>query len=315
MTAKLLLSLCAAALMTACTPYRPEVGMGMSGGYSGVSAGLSSPIGYRGSAPYGAAQMNPYSGPMNAGYMSGSSPQANHMQGGQMHAAMTHDALYEMNKKAVMHPEPNLQAIHQYNMARDHYAANPGLRSSYMKSQKGYAYGSLGGVVYDIGSGRSGLQGRIGYQTSKFYGGEIEGSWALGQDDETLTEDINGTIERDLGLKNSVAAFAVGRTEYTDKIDLLARVGYHSTQTRVGTYTGVAAPICVPTVTVPCPPIAAPTPTEPTNVDSRSQTGIAYGIGLEAQINRNGVIRGDLTAYGMENGTNKAFSLAYVRRF
>ncbi|MGB0908091.1 MAG: outer membrane beta-barrel protein [Maricaulaceae bacterium] len=231
---------------------------------------------------------------------------------------MTPGELAAMNRDISREYPHDMHATLDHNIARNGLYGASGMRPSYMGRKVPYKYGSLGAVAYDVGNDFGGLQTRLGYQTSGILGAEVEGSLGFVNNKRlrrTLAQD--GNI--DYGVKSSLGAFAVGRVEFSRKTDLLARVGYHTSNLKVGSYAAQpddnAAP-CDPSAG-PCPvlPIITQDFFDPIETSSRSQGGIAFGAGVESKINPTDILRADITAYDMGTAYHTALSLGYLRRF
>lgn len=153
----------------------------------------------------------------------------------------------------------------------------PSLRGSYGPSY----YGNIGGIAYDVDDDIYGIIGRLGVQKS-WYGAELEGSFGV------IDDDIGGGIDAEVDY--SLAAFAVGRLPISKRFGALARVGYHTTQIGVSSDTGSA---------------------------SDDFDGIAYGAGLEYNLDNVNGLRFDYTRYdlGDDAGTADSLAATYLRRF
>ena len=163
--------------------------------------------------------------------------------------------------------------------------------------RRGYKYGELGGVAYDPFGDTYGIQGRVGYQSANYWGVEAEGS--LGLTDETevvsVADPASPTgftdVSVEAGIKHSLAGF--GRLAYpvTPRLNLVSRVGYHTT-TVEGEAGGVQADI---------------------DVD-----GFAYGGGVEYSLSPRSALRLDYTAYDGgddASGSLDSLALGYQVRF
>ena len=129
--------------------------------------------------------------------------------------------------------------------------SNPskGLRQS-------YTYGTLGATLYEVDSDNFGIQGRLGWQSKNIFGAEIEGSF--GVNDESDTVDLGaGPLDVDTGIDTQIAAFALARLPVSNRFNVFSRVGYHNTEIDVEVDDGT-------------------TVTE----DTISTDGIAYGLSL-----------------------------------
>ena len=152
----------------------------------------------------------------------------------------------------------------------------------------GHFYATLGGVLHDTDLNSYGLEGRIGYNTGRFLGAELEGS--VGLIDE---EDVVGTLTLDSGFDYNVAAFALARLPITESLSVHARGGYDFRKLSVsGTDTmGVTSDSSI-------------------NLD-----GFAYGVGGEFALTPRDGLRVDYTRYDNEFGAADSVSASYVRKF
>ena len=163
-----------------------------------------------------------------------------------------------------------------------------GLRGLSHAHDRGYVYGELGGIAYDIGEDFYGIQGRVGYQTKSVLGVEAEGSFGVIGEDVT---DVATGIEVETDVNYSAAAFLRARFPVGDRFAIMPRVGYHVTE--VGAEAGGVS------------------------VDDDFD-GIAYGAGAEYAIAPRSAIRADYTRYdgGSDvSGSLEAVSLGWVQRF
>ena len=168
------------------------------------------------------------------------------------------------------------------------YQAAPQLRGAYgASSRQAYKYGNLGAVAYDIGSDIFGLQGRLGYQSARFLGAEVEGSIGLVSEKDTV-----GALELEAGVDYSVGAFVRGVVPLGERINVFARGGYHATKIDGSLSDG-------------------------TTSISGSDTvdGFAYGAGAEYALNRRDSLRLDYTRYDVGPGETESVSFAYARKF
>ncbi len=156
----------------------------------------------------------------------------------------------------------------------------PSLRGSYGPSY----YGNIGGIMYDVDDELFGIVGRLGVQ-KEWYGAEIEGSFGI------IDEDIDD--DTSFGVDHSLAAFAVGRMPLSKRLEALGRIGYHTTQV------GVMADVDGSTVSV-----------------SDDFDGLAYGAGLEYDIDGVNGIRLDYTRYDLgDDLISDSLAATYLRRF
>lgn len=139
-------------------------------------------------------------------------------------------------------------------------------------------YGNLGYSFYDTDIGDAqlgGVQGRIGARFHRYLG--VEGEVALGVQDDT----VFGT---DVQLNHSEAIYAVGFLPVSPQFDLLARVGYGSSDVEIG---GV----------------------------SDSDSSLNYGAGAQWSFDDHNAVRGDYTRFDGNDATADVWSLSYVRKF
>lgn len=193
-------------------------------------------------------------------------------------------AAYVYGSQIQGHPMhgPNAHGAHQG------YGQAPQLRGAYGKNKRrGYKYGTLGVVAYDVDSDIYGLQGRLGYQSANFIGAEVEGSFGVIEDKET-----SGAIELKAGVDYSVGAFARAVVPLGERFNVFARGGYHATEI-TGSATDATGTVEV----------------------SDSTDGFAYGAGAEWAFNPRDSIRLDYTRYDVGPGETDSVSLAYSRKF
>ena len=167
---------------------------------------------------------------------------------------------------------------------------NPQFRSSNGLRQA-YTYGTLGGVLYDVDNDLYGIQGRLGWQSKSFFGAEVEGSFGISDEDDTIV--LGGTpVDTDLEIDTQIAAFAVGRFPVSNRFNVLGRVGYHNTELDLELDDGTTSVS-----------------------DDFSEDGIAYGVGAEYAIDRKTSVRADYTIYDFDGADADAISLAVSRKF
>lgn len=142
--------------------------------------------------------------------------------------------------------------------------------------------------MYDFDDEVFGLQGRLGYEFTPSFGAELEGS--IGLIDET--EDLGGGDERVTSVDYQVAALGTFRAPISNRLNAVARLGYHTTRLVDETTIG-----------------AVTTETE------TDEDGLAYGIGAEFALSPVSALRADYTAYEVDSGTLDSLSLSYLRRF
>lgn len=158
-----------------------------------------------------------------------------------------------------------------------------GLRGAFQP----YKYGSLGGVLYDVGAGNLGAQARLGYQFTPKLAAEVEGSLGLVNDKSTV-----GLVTNETDIGTSFAGFGVYRHPISEKINLLGRVGYHVTDIENSqTILGV------------------------TTTTGGSESGLAFGGGAELKLNERDALRLDYTNYAVPGSNLDALSLGYQRKF
>lgn len=168
------------------------------------------------------------------------------------------------------------------------YGHSPQLRGAYGNpARQGYRYGNLGVVNYDKDSDAYGLQARLGYQSSGVLGAEVEGSFGVADDKETV-----GPITTKAGIDYSVGAFALAKIPIVNGLSVHGRGGYHITEASVEIDDGV-------------------------NVakTSADEDGFAYGVGAEYAFSPRSAIRLDYTRYDGEGDDLESISLGYSRRF
>lgn len=166
-------------------------------------------------------------------------------------------------------------------------AAPYGLRGA-QNRKPGHFYATLGGVVYDTDLDSYGLEGRIGYDTGRYFGAELEGS--IGLNDE---EDIVGAVTIDSGFDYNVAAFALARLPLTESLSVHARGGYDFRKLSLSGTDNLGN----------------------TADTSLNLDGFAYGVGGEFALTPRDGLRLDYTRYDTEFGATKAVSASYVRKF
>ncbi|MGB6231184.1 MAG: outer membrane beta-barrel protein, partial [Litorimonas sp.] len=174
-----------------------------------------------------------------------------------------------------------------------HPSHSSGLRGPHA-GQKGHFYGTLGAVWQDVGDEQVGLEGRLGYHANEFFGAELEASVGL-TGETTEFDTFNGSAsggEFEEKVDHSVAVFATGRLPLSDVIQAHARVGYHNTKTSTEFEFDNGAEFDF----------------------SDTQSGVAYGAGLQYDVTPVDGIRLDYTRYEGGDGRD-AVSLAWLRRF
>lgn len=168
------------------------------------------------------------------------------------------------------------------------YGQIPHLRGAYgSRAQRGYKYGTLGGVLYDTDVDMAGIQGRLGFQSSKYFGAEAEGSIGLISHKERL-----GTADLKSNIDYSLAAFVRGVVPVSQRLNIFSRAGYH--------VTGIDASLSNSTTTIN---------------DSGSFDGFAYGGGVEYALNPRDAIRFDYTRYDLGPVDAESLAMSYARKF
>ena len=150
-------------------------------------------------------------------------------------------------------------------------------------------YGNLGATLYDIGDGSFGVIARAGIDRG-ILGAELEGTVGLTNETETI-----GDMRVSGGVNHSVGIFGVARHKFTSKWSALGRLGYHSAEVGAKTrnVNGGAA-----------------------LSNSASFDGIAYGAGVEYNLNSVNGVRFDYTRYDYDDiATSDTVSATYLRRF
>ena len=149
----------------------------------------------------------------------------------------------------------------------------------------------MGATLYDVDSEAFGIQGRLGWQSKSFFGAEIEGSFGVNGDSDTI--DLGtGPFDIETDIDTQIAAFAVARLPVSNRFSVLSRVGYHNTEIDAELDDGVTV-----------------------LEDSTSTDGIAYGIGAEYAFDPKTSIRADYTRYDFDGPDADALSLAIARKF
>jgi len=168
------------------------------------------------------------------------------------------------------------------------YGQGPQLRGPQRPNrQQAYLYGTLGVVAYDVGSDIYGLQGRLGYQSGRFIGAEVEGSFGVIDEKDTV-----GAVELEAGIDYSLAAFARAVVPLGQRFNVFGRAGYHATEIR-GSATDATGTVEF----------------------SDSTDGFAYGAGAEYAFTPRDSLRLDYTRYDLGPGDIESLALAYARKF
>jgi len=161
------------------------------------------------------------------------------------------------------------------------------------KVDNSYAYGTLGGVNYELGEDIYGIQGRLGYQFNRFLGAEVEGSFGVVDDTDPLTLAGGAIVDQELEIDTSIAGFGVIRYPLFGRLSGLSRIGYHSTD--VGVELTDAAGVEVE--------------------DNFNTDGFAYGTGLEYAFDPRTSVRVDYTVYDFDGPDADTLSVAVSRKF
>lgn len=162
-----------------------------------------------------------------------------------------------------------------------------------LRGQKqGHFYGTVGGVMYDTDVDSFGLEGRLGYDSGRIFGAEVEGSVGVIDEKDTATSAI-GPINTKAGFDYNLAAFALARLPLSERFSLHARGGYDVRELSVK---ATAADGTSATV-------------------SEKLDGFAYGVGAEYALSPRDGLRLDLTRYDNEFGASDSVSASYTRKF
>lgn len=168
----------------------------------------------------------------------------------------------------------------QYGAAQYGY---PQLRDAHQQ-RRGGIYGTLGAVMYDTDINNFGLEGRLGYDTGRIIGAEIEGSIGVINDNETADG-----ISTSAGFGYNAAVFAVARAPISQRMSLHARAGYDFRNLKVSAVDTVGG--------------------------SANLDGFAYGVGGEYALTPRDGLRLDLTRYDNQFGAAESISASYTRKF
>ena len=161
------------------------------------------------------------------------------------------------------------------------------------RASNSYAYGTLGGVAYELGEDLYGVQGRLGYQFNRFLGAEVEGSIGVVDDTDPLTLAGGAIVDQEIDIDTSIAGFGVLRYPLFGRLSGLSRIGYHSTEVDLE-LTDAAG-------------VSADT--------SFNTDGLAFGTGLEYALDPKTAIRVDYTVYDFDGPDADALSVAVSRKF
>ena len=171
------------------------------------------------------------------------------------------------------------------------YGQRPQLRGMY-GAKLGHFYGTIGGVMYDTDADSFGIEGRIGYNSGRIFGAEVEGSLGL-TDESSVVASAVGPIDVKAGFDYNFAAFGIARLPLSHRLSLHARGGYDFRDiTAIGTaQDGTSATI------------------------SQSLDGLAYGVGAEYALSPRDGLRLDFTRYDNDIGASDSVSASYTRKF
>jgi len=168
------------------------------------------------------------------------------------------------------------------------YGAPHGLRGP-QNRKPGNFYGTIGGVIYDTDIDSYGLEGRIGYDSGRILGAEVEGSIGIINEDETV-----GNVNLTSGFDYNVAAFALARLPLSERFSVHARGGYDFRKLSVSGTDNATG----------------------TTVDGDlNLDGFAYGVGGEFALTPRDGLRLDYTRSDNEFGATDSVSASYVRKF
>lgn len=181
---------------------------------------------------------------------------------------------------------------HGQNGYRAHQAAGygqpPHLRGS-RGQKRGHFYGTIGGVLHDVDLDSYGIEGRLGYNSGRYLGAEIEGSIGLIDDNDTIQGfDVESRFDY------NVAAFAVARLPLGNRFSLHARGGYDFREFS----------------------IEAEAPDGTLIDESIDLDGFAYGFGAEYALSPRSGLRLDYTEYRGGSGLGaESVSASFTRKF
>lgn len=191
--------------------------------------------------------------------------------------------------------QPYLEAAPTYAGYQGQQAYAPAYVNPQPRASKGlrqaYTYGSLGATLYDVDSDLYGIQGRLGWQSASVFGVEVEGSYGFNEDEATV-DFGGGPVAAESGIETQIAAFGVVRYPVSDRINVLTRVGYHSTEFEAEFDDGTTV-----------------------LEQDFSTDGVAYGLGVEYALNQRTSVRADYTRYDFDGPEADALSLAIARKF
>lgn len=204
---------------------------------------------------------------------------------------------YNVSGPVDVYPSGIAHNKHAGHHAQAHHGI-PALRGSHAHAQnRPQYYGNLGAVMYDVDEDAYGAIGRLGVQQGRL-GAEAEGSLGIINESRNgIVLDNNGqpvNVRSKAGVNYSTGLFGVVRQPLSQRLNVLARGGYHYTElgAKARTETGQRASV---TDTI---------------------DGFAYGAGVEYYVDPKSGLRFDYTRYE-NNGSNASDTIAatYFQRF
>lgn len=148
-------------------------------------------------------------------------------------------------------------------------------------AQDSGSYASVGVKTYSFNTYN--ILGRLGYDFTKNFGIEAEGSFGIAGEDETIFgQEVEIDTEWDLGV------YAVGRLPLSNGFDVFARVGYSTVSVEVSS--GNAS-------------------------QSVDLDGFAVGGGFQYNWNKKNGVRLGYTYNDISGGNADVVDLSYVRKF
>lgn len=176
---------------------------------------------------------------------------------------------------------------------QNRYGPNPHRLRGMHNPKPGNLYGTWGGVLYNKDIDVFGIEGRIGYDSGRILGGEIEGSIGVLDEKKTIDNPLIGNVELNTGFNYNVAAFALARLPVSQRLSVHGRTGYDFRRLTVdgtaqdGTFVS----------------------------ESRKFDGLAYGAGVEYALSPRSGLRFDLTRYDNDIGGINSVSASFSRKF
>lgn len=175
---------------------------------------------------------------------------------------------------------------------QDVYRRAPQLRRKQNQRREGY-YSTLGSVLYDDDSEFFGLEGRVGYDTGRVFGLELEGSVGIVDEEKIVNEPSIGDVDLNINSNYNVAVFAVGRLPVSSQLSVHGRAGYDVRQLRVD---GTAEDGTSATV-------------------NGRLNGFAFGAGAEYALSEHSGLRFDVTRYNNTVGSIESVSASFSHKF